>query len=1359
MEQSKFFNGSTAFYKAKGTDIFVDFKKRIPAALANGKDFRSYTDKLGNWIVRTHYNSAVVENIILPSKYFSDENNIAIVAKQTGLSEDRVRALFSPYIEGVNATDAQAWITLPVYKERLLGLGKWTNKHEDAYNKLMNNEDLNATDVSLFAQPLKTVHFELVYKNGLLIPNYNKQSEAVLIPQLLTGDMLNVLEAMNRDNVDHIITLDGKKSGANNITKLLDDQGNILPSNDIKFTPVKLSYGNLFLQQDLPTKEVHATQVGSQIQKNILSVANRLFKYGNTNGANLINEYHSVISQLSDMGKLEMHKMLGYDTNKQTFDKKLFYDFLVKEFSGDFSENVLDALRMQMPLDAIPQVKRKLENKINAVITKATVKLKQPGGAFIQMADFGFIGKEKKLNQSVKNGIIWLKDVDYLQPLRLAEEGGKIKTKRAQILLPYSTIVKMLDEYGVDYKNMTSEEISKYIDPKVLRGVSYRIPNQGASSNDAFEIVGILPREMGDTMIAFNEITTKTGSDFDIDKSFVILPNFAPNFDYEGIFQDVRDMLPEGLQNAKFNMSDITQGIEKLKSGLEIPYELQLLVDTYNTYEKELKIKHFNGIKYVKYNPTAPTKAGLQNRRLEIMDLFMTHPDAFIKVMAPLDDDTIIKNFITALFPEAKVSEDLDFWTGTNQMITKSVFDTAKSLVGAIANHMVHHPLSLQDDLKWTHDASLVSEEYSKPYKDGSVKTVESALGAFMNAIVDAAKDPYIARANVNHFTASVVFMLVRKGMNPQHVIAFIGQPIIKDLVEETSIGEGRISDKSKRHQSGKMKGRKIKPLDIVLKKYGWDFNQYDVSQFKNTKFFEEKIHPQWLSEAKRAINNIDALVDLINYKNSLTGLNFLDEKDDLYNTKQLVILHHFLELQDKAKLLGDLVNVSRSDTIGATKNINAAINRTRLLEKVIKERIDEKPVFINADKLLGVVENKDGSITFNRDRFLAAYYDNSVNESLSMFDGVLFNATPAFQNSIRSIALQAGIQLLKGTEGELLADDISEELYASIVARFPAIKLNKKQFTTLIKGSKENNYTDSLSNRLLVAKKSDELKNNALIKALDRKPGFGNNPDVIVFSSRSMDIDEKNDTYLAWEEVLNINKSLGEDLIRYAFYTSGFRRSFGGFYEHIPSKWLRENGFDKYINDVMQTLNDVNALKDYEVEVFQHLYKNNRLVPMLPRDEYLNVNPDDNYIISLKNPVDYIYGYGEGKRPLFKEFLKVVTPIMNEEGIKDRDKYTLYRLIGQVSTGDKSDAVVPYYMKIPTLDLSFKGTTIKEYNMDTSIFLDNTYKLTEVAEIFLDVFLGIEQESEATNDENKIFNYMKVAKEEVEQRNKQCNQ
>ena len=69
---------------------------------------------------------------------------------------------------------------------------------------------------------------------------------------------------------------------------------------------------------------------------------------------------------------------------------------------------------------------------------------------------------------------------------------------------------------------MSGSDIIASLSSESLKGFMYRIPNSAMSSNDAFEIVGILPPQAGDTIIAYTDVTTKTGSIFD--KSIVIFP-------------------------------------------------------------------------------------------------------------------------------------------------------------------------------------------------------------------------------------------------------------------------------------------------------------------------------------------------------------------------------------------------------------------------------------------------------------------------------------------------------------------------------------------------------------------------------------------------------------------------------------------------------------------------------------------------------------------------------------------------------------------------------------------------------------------------------------------------------------------
>ena len=423
--------------------------------------------------------------------------------------------------------------------------------------------------------------------------------------------------------------------------------------------------------------------------------------------------------------------------------------------------------------------------------------------------------------------------------MHITEDG----VKPAQILLPWSVgkkIQDILKKQGIDYNSLTHNQIASLIDKDVLEGISYRIPNQGPASNDAFEIVGFLPPQAGDTMVAYSGITAKTGSDFDIDKAYVILPNFT---------------------------YDETSG----------------------------------KIKKVKYSRFKETKEGLENYRLDMMMEMLLHPSAYKSVMAPLDNDELEK-YAKKLFPDNTPKSPLAFFNGTFQMETKNTFDSAKNLVGVIANHMAHHSLILSENIylkdyyiglgnqvgtvidiksdqalelsntleaekeearfeatrleyelkgKNSYSTKEVKEikaeivtlknrveeldseikvinsnitqqttqgkgftTFSSRFAEDG-KAIEGTLVAYMNAIVDAAKDPFIARANINQMTAGTAFMLARGGVNEKWITAFMGQPIIVEYVKATSLREGRYA--------AIPKGKDGKPMSVkaeVLSKF-----------------------------------------------------------------------------------------------------------------------------------------------------------------------------------------------------------------------------------------------------------------------------------------------------------------------------------------------------------------------------------------------------------------------------------------------------------------------------------------------------------------------------------------------------------
>jgi len=1289
IEQTKLFNMDPAGYKVKGVgtkkwsevDHFGDFMKRIPAAFASGLDYRIFNTKDGIPVVRPTYTSATIANITVPSAFFGTTNengdvsfnkdNLKEVAKVTGLSMSELEDLFAPYLE-INQTDAQAWITLDTYKERLNGTGQWTPAHETAYQAAIAGEQLDSVNTKLLAQPLKTVHAEpYMTANNEMIMQYNKQSEAVLLPFMKNTELGQLMKAMETKGVDHVITLDGKKAGASGIVDITDENNKIKPAGDIKMNPVNLSYNYLFLQQDLPTKQVSAKLVGSQMSKNVLSVVKLDGEYFNDlNGQEVTDLHHATIGRLSDAGLVELDKSLDYNPETKRFGFETdpnatskVHKTVQKEFEGEISENHQQALEENIAFDALP-IKTKIMNKLMALVTKKTVKLKQQGASLIQLSDLGFLGSEVKLNDKVKDGIVWFKDpTERLQPMHIKE--GEVKA--AQILMPHSKIVDMLagsskkaieaqdaleKAHGTrNFKELTHEQLKDLIEGGVLEGLSYRIPNQGPSSNDAFEIVGILPAEMGDTMVAFSDVTTKTGSDFDIDKAFVMVPNFY--FDAKA---------------------------GKVK---KVGYDLNNLEET--------------------------SKAGLENLRLDLAREMLMHPSAYASVMAPLDDPWLEKA-AKNLYPEVGAKRAMEFFTGRVQLNNKSTFDGAKSLIGVIANHMTSHSLFMVEDISFTDYYLGVGQTgnggnttLSNKF-DVNGKEIAGTLGAYMNAIVDAAKDAYISRANINQTTAGTAFMLARAGVDRNWINAFMGQPAIKDLVAAQDAAEGRFGSPVYDEVNQKY----LSAVETVLRKYGE--TEMTDSQFRESKAVKGLRRSK--SESIK-VSTSDLETAILN-----------PEKSKL---DQLAVLKQFLEYQGQAGQLNEVIKVSKADVEGATKNIVSAHLALNLMKKVT-----ENDTFTGVNDYLGV-DMSELSLTFKQGaegKMIGRYFENSVIGALERFSRFFIAGSAASMETIEGVAGAAGYQsMTTNADLESLAFSISNEVYAHAASNTRAFNMNPEDLHTLLYGKTGQL---SIADRVTKMQKDSSLSDNLLLTGLQVRSGRDGAPDKVMLPNTETVKETKEGLYAAWNELLGSEnaevRELGSDLAKYAFFTSGFSKSVGDFSEHIPTEWLNEREFNTDIQTARQTMDtDRYSLRETEDTIFKNLYKNNQLVPVLKRDSAkpivwkdggdLQVPLEDAFMIPQSDSLNYAFGEGPNGK-IFKRFVKRSVPTLNQFGEVTGKEYMLYKLAGYTHN---KDAV---YVRTNTLGISGKGNNVKEYigNPNTSIFAKNNVSLPQGLQNLVDV-------------------------------------
>ena len=1236
IEYSKIFTGDVAFYKN-----MIDYKKRVPA---------TYTDGLQLRITKGNefFNVAVIDSVEIESPAYTK------LVKMLGEEDAK------PY-KMVNSADAQAWITPKRWKFLLEGLGKWTNLHDSVYEKMTsdNPREYTKEELKVAAQPLKGVYF---YLNGKT-PSFLKYSQAVLTKNMVSGNsgLKSIFKAMDDQNVDELLTLDAFKVGSPTPTKVHNEDGSVIDYSKIKFNVKQLTNYGWKLQQDLPIKTLKQTDVGSQIQKNIfggLKYNTELAGFDldgkQTNGQTVIDGITNITGGLIAKGLDDVRKQFGIDKNGKIKNVKGFYNTLISELEKrGGSQNVIDALKKETALYGIPQAMDKITNVFASVMNDRLIKIKSNGGAFIQMSNFGM----SKSEGSTK-GAVWNPNINEgattMEPERITED-GKVKIKPGQILISGSFLAKYIPNwrsYSPESLFISHEGgdpiISKEIQENII---GYRIPNQGLSSNDALQIVGILPEENGDTIVAYTGITKKTGSDFDIDKMYIMMANYE-------LAEDGR-------------------------------------------------------LKYEKYDPSKKnyeqSKGALQNRLIELYKSVLTHPKVIKNVMKPVDIE-FIKDDINDLVPN-NTNGPLFHFNAYNDTVLRYEFINGKAGVGQEANALVDinrlGKISLNKYyIGWGHKNELNDTEFDREFseqlsqedleqylkdvnpngrKDNKAITKEvskvriaDSLTAILNAFVDIAKDPYITRGNWTTSTTNTGNLLLRAGVHPLYVTAFMAQPIIKQYIEYQAGREsiiikdtGDIKTKFKRNLvienlkklNGTIDGLNVNLETIYSKMFKNQNATLDVLKKENT-----------VKELKKALgkNEVsdDVIQEIINtLKEQHTNIfeskeiNVTDKSK--YNLKyfrdqikkeskgdfQIAILDKFFELQELSKNVKQNVDISKLDTNGMGKNINSLISIFNMRQNILdKESKGEKGVLNGFEsKLKGTV--------------LGKYYD-AVSKVLKIVKSnpKLF---PQGQDQVQEMFNEISQDLydMPAFDNELLTD-LEKSYHTYVMNHFPAFNLSKEESRDLL---------GKLPNLISKMKKENKGKYLILDELEVRDTGKFK---TIGLNNRKKSSDFEEKFTDSWRDLRVDNPKLAEDLIKYSFLTSGFKMNASQFFTYIPNEYLMQEGINRFIN-VFTTQPQSDFLDKF--------YLNNSF-----KNKYVRQFFDDEVDSS-----DMTTGFTMKKPGKSRYYIK-------------RKNQTVYKLQGYNS---ENKAV---YIKAKTLGYKSKGINIVEYGeefTDDVTTIDNKYK------------------------------------------------
>jgi len=1272
IEYSKVFSGDYSYYKT-----FDDYSKRVPATYSDGVLLNL---KPGD---NATFNVAVLPDVFVNTELYKN----------------------------VDATDAQGWITLDRWKFIQERLHKWDDNFENAYKK-MKDGTATVEDYNYAAQPVKGVYFDVIKGR----PTYLKYSQTVLSTQNIKEFGIEKLyNQMVKNGIDESVALSGVKVGAITTSDILNEDNTY--KDKMNFHVMKLNNHSWKLQQDLSPKGIKNTLLGSQMKKNIIKDIQVNKDYRGQTGAQRIENIVRLLSDLSDMGKDKLEKELGLNSiTGEITNRELFYKMLLKELMSNGSDiNSIEALKKEYPLDLILTNRIKFQNLISSMVNNATVKLKTNGGSFIQMSSFGWDIKDAK-----KTGVKMLVDESKLKAPRVKTINGKKTVLPGQIFISHQEITK----YIPNYTELSMEELNAKIDKKLLTVIGYRIPNQDLASNDALEIVGILPIGMGDTVIPYIDITKKTGSDFDIDKMYIMMPHMKVNRN-KSTYAKARQFLArrfrgktqeETISNmlqlledynidsiSPDNELEIVNSIlfatnEKIRKDVEIEVIEEIVFgnnELNKEYTEEFGLDDVISLEFYT-DDSIPTKKGLENKLLTEFEEILTSHVNFKNLVTAIDND-FLKNDIKLLHGDGIV-DSFEFFSPIHQMTKKFDNSAGKTGTGITANHSVDHAFAQIAGLEMNVDLgvgnvkngkSLFNQIYDN--QTGRNRTrISEVLSWFLTAYVDIAKDPYITRGNHNSVTSNVIFMLLRNGTSLSWLNRFVGQESIKKFVQLELNKDSKFNPNKK--SSFKTVEADIKnKLQSLSKLTGIDFDNYYNS-------ISEKLE------------NIILLGDGIRKNDSFSNKsmenNIINKVDNLtYWENQLKYLHAFKAYNELGSKFNDTVIYSKADVNGSPSNIAALYTYKQGYKEMFKYKNANDEILFT-----GLAEKFTNT-------FLESTHENSIEVADKIFEKEMVTYSTVFGKRVLEAFYNANNKK-PGFKAEFAG--LESHLFGFIASKSSFFSLESKEVNNMFRGN------NTMQSKVIEGreKHKDNLLLNNLIPFTQDGLQF-----ISIDNLTNKPNSYKDDLMRAWDDLQEIDPDLSEDLLKYSYVTSNFSFNSQSFFEFAPHQLVKtvlegsveyfknDNSSNTFIADFLETYSRNNSKNVTEFE-FKTKYEKTGY-SILDSKKFSN-----NLII------------GEGTTGV--NFIKSKQDV-------------LFQKIGNLNVN------VFVYKKIEKLGYSKKGYYIYEnYLNESTIFESN--KIKNAPSIQENVNKYILDETKWSNPSNNInigvdkINYMSTSRQEQDQ-------
>ena len=525
----------------------------------------------------------------------------------------------------------------------------------------------------------------------------------------------------------------------------------------------------------------------------------------------------------------------------------------------------------RIPLGDPIQANR-IEQLLNSIIKKRVNEQKIAGGPVVQVSNFG-TSRRLNIRFKDKNGGLlktreeFTKDWKPIEPAKmdvksLANKLMKeeklsytiaLKEAKRRIEESQNATQQTADEAYAEYiKNnqggiayfevfapIFNEEIfTRFADPdgtidiatmekvcpEALQMIGYRIPTEDKYSCAPIKIVGFLPREAGEGIMLPYDITLLTGSDFDVDKEYLMRKQIHVNLkSFKEQYEALKPIfLEEKKKESKLSREFTSQELKQFKSELSDMIDMFRSNDRTRSYIREaganpIEKKMWQKFKEVGYNIVKATK-DKEYRDNKIFDMtweVLSHETTADKMLNPggFEEQKKMAYLVEAYRNSDKTWEELQAmktddlkklsYSTKNLIFADSQVqfyeqnNAASTILGMFAVQKIGHAVlesnGYQVDVEEACDIAepftIMGKQFGgkmefDPMIDDEGNVIGKTLGSHVAAAADAAKEPCMNLLNINSMTTNVHSTLIRLGMPFRHASLFLAQPVIRELLD-----------------------------------------------------------------------------------------------------------------------------------------------------------------------------------------------------------------------------------------------------------------------------------------------------------------------------------------------------------------------------------------------------------------------------------------------------------------------------------------------------------------------------------------------------------------------------------------------